>query len=110
AALALLSFGFATADEPFLSAARLVPGFAAGDLRRQLFTTTMALIVLAALGADALLRGGRRWPVAAVLGGVALLSAVTLAWLAANGDDASFARALAGLYVADAGHPHVREL
>lgn len=107
AAVALVSFGFATADQPFFGLARLVPGFAAGDLRRQLFTTAMALVVLAGLGGDALLRGLRRWPAALLLGAVAAVSAGALLWLANHGDDASFARGLAGLLAADAHHPQV---
>ena len=107
AALALLWFGFATADQPFFGLARLLPGLSAGDLRRQLFTTAMALVVLAGLGADTLLRGGRRWPTVVLLTAVAAISVLVIGWLLANRDDAAFTRALAGLFVADRGHPDV---
>jgi hypothetical protein len=110
AASAVVSFAFATADQPFLGVARWIPGFAAGDLRRQLFTTAMALAVLAGLGADTLLRGGKRWPVIALLGAVALTSAVALVWLCAHGGDAAFARGMAQLFVADADDPLVLQV
>ncbi len=110
AAIAFVSFGFATADQPFLALAKLVPGFAEGDLRRQLFTMAMALVVLASLGADAVLCSGRRWPMAAVLGAGVLLSTIALVWLAQHDDDPSFARGAAGLYAADRDDPRVRQL
>ncbi len=109
AAMALLSFGFATADQPFFGLAKLVPGFAVGDMRRQLFTTSMMLIVLASLGADTLLRGGRRWPTAALLAAVAAVSLLTLGWLGKNHDDPTFVRATAELLLADADHPEVQQ-
>jgi hypothetical protein len=99
--IALLAFGFATADQPFLALAKLVPGFAAGDLRRLLFSVSVALVVLAGLGGDALLRGARRWPAVVLLAMVAALSAVALLWLPARGDDAAFAHQAAALYVLD---------
>lgn len=107
AVIAALSFGFATADQPFLAIAKLVPGFAAGDLRRQVFTTAMALVVLAALGADTVLCSGRRWPMATVLGTSVLFSAIALVWLAQHDDDPSFARGAAALYAADSDHADV---
>lgn len=108
-AIALLAFGFATADQPFFGLARLLPGLSAGDLRRQLFSCAMALVVLTGLGADTLLRGGRRWPAAGLLGAVAAISLVALAWLGNHGDEPSFARGMAGLYALDGAAPLVQQ-
>ncbi|MEZ6037280.1 MAG: hypothetical protein R3F29_07350 [Planctomycetota bacterium] len=108
AAAALLSFGIATADQPFFGLARVLPGISAGDLRRQLFTTAMCLVVLTGLGADVLLKGGRRWPTIALLAIVVATSLTAVWWLAARGDDAAFARGVAELLVADADHPKVQ--
>jgi len=99
----LCGFGFATADEPFLSLARFVPGIASADLRRLLFTVAMALVVLAGLGADRLLAGARRWPAFLVLGPAAAGALAALAWL--QGD---LARGVAGLIALDGDHPYVR--
>lgn len=107
AGVGLLAFGFATADEPFVALARLVPGFGAGDLRRQLFTAAMMLVVLSGLGADRLLRGARPLPTAALLLAIAAASTAALGWLALRPDDATFARGVAELIVADADHPQV---
>lgn len=76
-----VAFGFATAAPPFLAASRYLPGLQAGDLRRCLFTASVALTTLATLGADALLERRRAWPLrsGALLVGVA--SAALLAWL-----------------------------
>lgn len=84
AAMGLLAFGFATADQPFLGLARFVPGIASADLRRMLFTVAMALVVLAGIGADALLRGERRWPALGVLGVAIAGSLVGLWWCAGD--------------------------
>lgn len=108
AGLGVLAFGFATADEPLLSLARFVPGIASADLRRTLFTVAMALVVLAALGADAVLRGERRWPAVAVLGTAALGSITCLCWLWLSGSGDGFARAIAELYAADTADPVVQ--
>ena len=105
--VAVLAFGVATADQPFLSLARVVPGLTDADQRRALFSVAMALAVLAALGAEALLAGARRWPALLLLGGVAAVSLSALVWLGAHGDEPGFVRAFAGLYAADADHPDV---
>lgn len=108
AVLALLAFGMATADQPFLGLAQLVPGLNAGDLRRLLFFVSMALVLLGTLGVEAQLRSERKLPTL-VVGGVAFVgSVIALVWLLANGDDASFTRAVAGLIAADATHPQVQ--
>lgn len=107
AAAALLSFGIATADQPFFGLARLMPGICAGDLRRLLFTTAMSLVVLATLGADHQLRSGRRAPMVVVLGVVLVASAAAFLWTTTNGDDPAFVRAIAQLCAADADHPDV---
>lgn len=107
-ALALVSFGIATADQPFLGLARVLPGLDAGDLRRQLFTVVMALVVLGALGIDQQLRSGRRLPLALLLAAVAAVSAALLLWLWQHDDPAAFARGIAERIVADADHPLVR--
>ncbi|MBX3465121.1 MAG: YfhO family protein [Planctomycetes bacterium] len=106
-AIALLAFGTATADQPFLAVARLVPGLTDADQRRMLFSVAMALVVLAGLGAEAWLAGARRRPALVLLGGIAVGSAVALLWLWRHGDDAAFVRGYAGLYAADASHPDV---
>lgn len=95
-----LAFGFALADEPLLSVARFVPGIGAADLRRLLFTSAMALAVLAGLGADGLLRGARRWPALAVLG-AAVVGAVVGLWWCGGGDEDAFVRGMAGLGAPD---------
>ena len=110
AAAALASFGFAAADEPFFTLARALPGYAAGDLRRQLFTTAMMLVVLSGLGADRLLRGARPFATAALLALVAAASTTALGWFAMQRDDAAFARGVAELIVADADHPQVQAI
>ena len=110
AAAALASFGFAAADEPFFTLARAIPGYAAGDLRRQLFTTAMMLVVLAGLGADRLLRGAQPHATAMLLAGVIAASTAALGWLALARDDAAFARQVAELIVADGDHPQVRAI
>ncbi|MFM1872236.1 MAG: hypothetical protein RL398_1658 [Planctomycetota bacterium] len=110
AAAALLALGFANADQPFLSLARFVPGLAAADLRRLLFVVAVSLVVLAGLGADALLRDRGRLPAAVVLG-LALLGSLTLlVWLYAHADEPSFVRGTAERFVADADHPTVRAI
>ncbi len=110
AVAALASFGCATADEPFLALARALPGYAAGDLRRQLFTTAAMLVVLSGLGADRLLRGARPLATVALLVAVLVASTAALGWLAAPRDDAAFARQVAELIVADGDHPQVRAI
>ncbi len=115
AAAALLAFGFANADQPFLGLARFVPGLAAADLRRLLFVVAMGLVVLSALGADRLFAAEpasrqRRWPALLLLGGAALTSAVVLVWLGRHGEEESFVRATAELYVADVDHPIVQSI
>lgn len=110
AAAAVASFGFAAADEPFFTLARALPGYAAGDLRRQLFTTAAMLVVLSGLGADRLLRGARAVATAALLVAVVAASTAALGWLAVSRDDAAFARQVAALIVADREHPQVRAI
>lgn len=101
-----LAFGFATADQPLLGLARFVPGIAAADLRRLLFTVAMALVVLSALGADRLLRGERRWPVALLLAVTSLGAGYGLFGHGLADDDA-FVRGVAELIAADTDHPLV---
>lgn len=102
AAAALLGFCFATADEPFLSLARFVPGIGSADLRRLLFTVAMSLVVLTGLGAAALQRPGRRLPAFAVLGVAAVGALAALVWL--SGD---LVQRTAALLALDADHPDV---
>src|SRR5262249_55846490 len=64
-AAALLGFGLATGRPPFVWLAHLLPGLGAADLRRTLFTVAMALVVLAALGADRALQLRRPRPLIA---------------------------------------------
>ncbi len=109
-AIAAAAFAVATADEPFLSLARLVPGLTQGDQRRTLFAAAMALVVLAGLGTEAWLAGARRRPALLLLGGVAAASAVALVWLWQHDDEAAFVGAYARLYAADADHPDVARL
>jgi hypothetical protein len=108
AALAVASFGIATADQPFLGLAQVVPGLNAGDLRRQLFTVVMALVVLGTLGIDGQLRSGRRLPLGLLAGAVAAGSAVALWWLWQHADPTAFTRGVAGLLAADADHAQVQ--
>lgn len=107
-AFGVLAFGFATADPPFPTLARCLPGLAAGDLRRQLFVVFVALVVLAGLGADALQRGRGRLPAAILLGAAAAASLALLGFLWQNRDEGAFVRRTAELLVADADHPDVR--
>lgn len=102
--LGLLAFALATADPPLLHLARYLPGLASADLRRLLFTVAMALVVLAALGADALLQGARRWPMALVLGAAALGS--TALYYASTGDLVARTAALLAL---DRDHAFVQQ-
>jgi hypothetical protein len=110
AGAALLAFGFACADEPFLSLARFVPGLAAADLRRSLFTVAMGLVVLTALGADALLAGARRWPAWLLLAVVAAGALLGLWFAADHADEPSFTAGTAELFVADRDHPVVQQI
>jgi len=107
AAAALLAFGIATADRPFLWLAAIVPGLGAGDLRRLLFVVATCLVVLSALGADALLCARLRWPMRTLLGTVAAVSLVAVFWLNQNAEPDAFVHAYAKLYAADSGHPDV---
>ncbi len=108
ALLAVVGFGMATADQPFLGLAQLVPGLNAGDLRRLLFFVSMALVLLGTLGVDAQLRSERKLPTLLVGGAAFAASAIAFVWLLAHGDDAGFTRAVAGLIAADATHPQVQ--
>lgn len=56
AGIAILGLGLAHATEPFLGLSKLMPGARAGDLRRFLFTFSMAGVVLAGLGFETLCR------------------------------------------------------
>lgn len=103
-ALGLLAFALATADPPFLHLARFLPGLASADLRRLLFTVAMALVVLSALGANALLHGARHWPAWLVLA-LAALGGAYLGW-ASTGDLVARVAALCAL---DQGHPFVQQ-
>jgi hypothetical protein len=110
AAAALLAFGIATADRPFLWLAAIVPGLGAGDLRRLLFVVATCLVVLSGLGADALLCARPRWPMRALLGAVAAVSLAAVFWLQQNAEPEAFVHAYASLYAADSGHPDVIRL
>lgn len=107
AVVALLSFGIATADQPFLALAQVLPGLNAGDLRRQLFLAVMATVVLGALGVDAHLRTGARAPLLALLAAAAVASLAAVFWLWRHDDGASFTHGIATLIAADANHPEV---
>lgn len=107
AAMALLAFGMATAAEPFFALARVLPGIAAGDLRRLLFTVAMALVVLTGLGADAWLRAAARAPARVALGAIAATSIVALVWLWQHADPHGFVRGFAELFVLDHDHATV---
>lgn len=102
---AVVAFGMATAGEPFLTLARLVPGSSAGDLRRLVFLVVMTVVMLGTLGVDAQLRTGRRWPMLLVGGLVAAASVVALVWLAGPADGKALTRAFAELFAADTDHP-----
>ena len=108
AAFAVCAFGMASASEPFFTLAKLLPGVTVGDLRRLLFLVAMPLVVLSGLGADAWLRGGRRWPGRALLSAITLASICALAWLWSHASEADFARGLAELFVTDVDHPLVQ--
>jgi hypothetical protein len=75
----IVGVGLATASEPFLTLSGLLPGARAGDQKRFLFLASMALAVLAAQGADEVLRSRRPWTTLllaatlAIAGGVSLL-------------------------------------
>ena len=101
AAIALLAFGIATGDQPFLTMARILPGMTAGDLRRLLFSVAMPLVVLSALGCDASLRDGLRWPARSALALVLVLSAIGIAWTMLHQSEQDFLEAYAKLYVLD---------
>lgn len=96
----LLALGFANADGPFVALARFVPGLAAADLRRLLFVVAMSLVLLSALGAEALFANARRWPAASVLAIAAGGSLLLLGWLAGHADEARFVRGAAEQYAA----------
>lgn len=107
AAVAALAFGMATADEPFFSLARVLPGVSAGDLRRLLFLVAMPLVVLTGIGADRWLAGRALWPARATWLAVAAAAVVAIGWLWQNDDEASFVRAYVELYAMDEDHPEV---
>jgi hypothetical protein len=98
------SFVLALADAPVLHVVRFLPGLATADLRRLLFAVAMALVVLAALGADAWLRGAR--PTAAVAVAVLALLGGLLALWWCRGD---LAEAVATLLVLDRDHAFVQQ-
>jgi hypothetical protein len=107
AGTAVLAFAFATADEPFLSLARYVPGIASADLRRLLFTVSVSLVVLTGLGAESLRTKARRWPAMVLIVGSAAVSLLAMLWLSQHADEASFVRGTAELFVADHAHRDV---
>jgi len=109
AAVALVGFGIATGKQPFLLLARLMPGIAAADLRRCLFVVAMALVVLAALGADRLLQQRRPWPAVTLLAAVALASTGVAVYLYCLDADA-FINLTARLCAIDAHNKTVLEL
>lgn len=105
-ALAVLAFGIATGSQPFFGLARLLPGIASGDLRRELFLVAMALAVLAAIGADRVQATMALWPARGPALLVAAISAVALLWLLAQ-DDVTLVEALARWIAADSANPQV---
>ncbi|MFN3244829.1 MAG: hypothetical protein ACE37K_25230 [Planctomycetota bacterium] len=108
ALFAVGAFGMATATQPFLTIARVLPGITAGDLRRLLFLVAMPAVVLSGLGADAWLRGERRWPGHAFLLLLAAASLTALVWLWQRSAEPEFLRGLADLFVLDGDHELVR--
>ncbi len=106
-AVGLFAFGLATAQRPFLPLSQVLPGLGAGDLRRLLFTTVIAAIVLGALGSDVLLRGARRVVLAGVLAAIAAAALAALLWLGQHNDAPSFVQGTAELIAADTDHPQV---
>lgn len=110
ALFAVCAFGMATASQPFFSVARVLPGITAGDLRRLLFLVAMPAVVLSGLGADAWLRGERRWPAHAFLALLGLASAYALTWMWQRGAEPDFVRGLAELFVLDTDHPLVQQV
>lgn len=105
----LLAFGFANADQPLLAVARWLPGLAAADLRRVLFLVAMALVVLAAIGADEWQRGARKLTFATCA--LTACGSLWLLWfLLQHGEEASFLRGLAAAFVADREHPVVQSI
>ncbi|MEC7584472.1 MAG: YfhO family protein [Planctomycetota bacterium] len=110
AGFALIAFGFATADQPFLTIARFVPGIASADLRRLLFSVAMGLVVLAALGADRILRQPRPWLAIGTLGLVAAVSLIGLLSLPGGNPDGAFVDRVAGWIAADGDHELVQQL
>lgn len=107
AAVAAVGFAMATGTQPFFALARLLPGLAATDLRRQLFFCSMALVVLGAIGFDRLLQRGTDWIARGLVLAIAALSGIGWLWLSAQ-DDGSLAQALGRWIAADAGHPQVQ--
>ncbi len=108
--VAAAAFWTATASEPLFTTATLLPGLTAGDLRRLLFLVAAPLVVASAIGADAWLRSGARWPAQTLLAAVAAASAFALLWLWQRSAEPEFVRGLAELFVADADHPTVQQI
>jgi hypothetical protein len=77
-AVLVLAIGLAMARTPFLELSGWIPGARAGDLRRFLFLASMAIAVLAALGAELVLRARRAHALGALALLVAAVSAVPL--------------------------------
>lgn len=105
-AVAVLAFGLATANQPFLTLAHLIPGARAGDLRRFLYLVAMTLPLLAADGADRTLLLARDRLGAAIALLFAVVAASGLARVLIHGGDPESFRA----WFADrlvAAHPEV---
>ncbi|GDY00887.1 hypothetical protein LBMAG49_02160 [Planctomycetota bacterium] len=106
-ALLVIGFGMATGSQPFFWVARHLPGLAATDLRRELYFAAMALVVLAAIGADALHAAHSKWTARGFLFVITGLSGIAYVWLYMQ-DEASFLQHLAQWIAADAMHPLVQ--
>ncbi|MBK8101117.1 MAG: YfhO family protein [Planctomycetes bacterium] len=104
----VLAFLFAAADEPFLTIGMWLPGLAAADLRRLLFVCAIAGTIVAAIGADSILSGPRRWPAWWLLGAIAATSAVAAVWLWRCDPETALVDTTARLLAADSDHPRVQ--
>ncbi|MEY4674899.1 MAG: hypothetical protein RL148_2683 [Planctomycetota bacterium] len=107
-AVAALGFGIASGATPFVLLAKVLPGLGAADLRRLLFVTSSALVVLAALGAERIVRDGPGRLVRGLVGTLALASGLALLWLLQQ-DENSFVDATAALLARDATNPLVQQ-
>jgi hypothetical protein len=110
AAIALLAFWLACGDQPVLSAARLLPGVTAADVRRWLFCVSMALVVLAGCGADRILQQPRPWRAVAGLAIVGSISLGVWLWLRGMSPDGEFLDLIVRMLASDIHHPLVQQV